>query len=157
MEYSIKEVMVDDYAPNTQRKTTPRKNGSGIDPAFTKKEWDRIKGLEEYTARVITDYCHNDNPNQFTDYKGCTMKNKSPKPEVKSESVLNSHYANMKIQPREAMMAWLSPEQLAGFYLGSTIKYLGRFNVQSVSKGGLNDLLKARDYLNWLIELESKD
>jgi hypothetical protein len=82
---------------------------------------------------------------------------KKGKKEVKNESGLNSHYSNMKIQPREAMVAWMTPEQITGFYLGNTIKYLSRFNIHSVNKGGLNDLLKARDYLNWLIEFESKD
>lgn len=66
------------------------------------------------------------------------------------------HYRGMKIQPWEAMAAWLSAEQLTGFHLGNVIKYLARFNATAMGKGGLTDLYKARDYLNQLIALEEE-
>lgn len=68
-----------------------------------------------------------------------------------------NHYLNMGIQPWDAMRAWLSPEQFAGFLLGNCIKYLARFNAKATGKGGLPDLLKARHYLEKLIELESRE
>lgn len=66
----------------------------------------------------------------------------------------SAHYRALKLQPLEAMAAWLSAEQLTGFYLGNVIKYLARFNVKAAGKGGLDDLEKARDYLERLLELE---
>lgn len=67
-----------------------------------------------------------------------------------------AHYRALKIQPWEVMAAWLNAEQLTGFYLGNVIKYLARFNVTAMGKGGLADLYKARDYLNQLIALEEE-
>ena len=72
------------------------------------------------------------------------------------------YYAAMAQQPIDVIRANLSPEQLTGFYLGNVIKYVLRFNVNPAlsgthGKGGLADLKKARDYLDWLIDLESQD
>lgn len=64
------------------------------------------------------------------------------------------HYQTMKVQPIDAMRAWLSAEQLTGFFLGNAIKYLARFNAKAPGKGGLSDLRKAREYLDWLIQIE---
>lgn len=69
----------------------------------------------------------------------------------------NSHYAAMKLEPIEAMKAWMSQEQMTGFLLGNVIKYLARFNCAAPGKGGETDLLKARDYLNQLINLEGQE
>ena len=68
----------------------------------------------------------------------------------------SAHYQAMKIQPWEVWEAWLSPEQVTGAYLANCLKYLGRFNVNAPHKGGLDDLYKARDYLNRLIALEEE-
>jgi hypothetical protein len=59
------------------------------------------------------------------------------------------HYLNMGVQPWKAMEAWMSPEAFAGFLRGNTIKYLARAD----KKGGLEDLLKARHYIDKLIEV----
>lgn len=67
------------------------------------------------------------------------------------------HYLNMGIQPWDAMQCWLSPEQFTGFLLGNSVKYLARFNARTDGKGGLPDLLKARHYLEKLIELENRE
>ena len=64
-----------------------------------------------------------------------------------SEQVGGDHYAVMKIQPIEFIMA----NQL-GFCEGNVIKYLCRYK----RKNGLEDLKKARQYLDFLIERESK-
>lgn len=71
-----------------------------------------------------------------------------------SDNSSSEHYQKLSVQPWDAMAAWLSLEQLTGFYLGNAIKYLARFNMRAVGKGGLSDLEKARDYLDRLLELE---
>ena len=63
------------------------------------------------------------------------------------------HYQSKKIQPWEAMEAWMSPEQFEGFLRGNVIKYIARYK----DKDGLKDVQKARHYLDKLIEcLESR-
>ena len=64
-----------------------------------------------------------------------------------SKQVGGDHYAVMKIQPIEFIMA----NQL-GFCEGNVIKYLCRYK----RKNGLEYLKKARQYLDFLIEREGK-
>ena len=64
-----------------------------------------------------------------------------------SEQVGGDHYAVMKIQPIEFILA-----NELGFCEGNVIKYLCRYK----RKNGLEDLKKARQYLDFLIEKESK-
>lgn len=64
------------------------------------------------------------------------------------EQVGGTHYRDMDIQPWDAMRAWMSPEQFRGYLRGCTLKYLARCDV----KGGIEDLRKARHYLDKLIE-----
>jgi len=59
------------------------------------------------------------------------------------------HYMNMGVQPWKAMESWLTPEQFAGFLRGNAIKYLARCDV----KGGLDDIKKARHYIDKLVEV----
>jgi hypothetical protein len=59
------------------------------------------------------------------------------------------HYMALGVQPWDAMEAWMSPEAFAGFLRGNAIKYLAR----TEKKGGVEDLKKARHYLDKLIEL----
>ena len=59
-----------------------------------------------------------------------------------------THYADKKIQPIDAMIEWMSPEEIEGFYRGNVIKYIARYK----DKNGLEDLEKCKDYLNRLIE-----
>jgi hypothetical protein len=58
------------------------------------------------------------------------------------------HYTTKAVQPWTAMQAWMPPEQFAGFLRGNAIKYLARCD----DKGGVEDLKKARHYLDKLIE-----
>lgn len=58
------------------------------------------------------------------------------------------HYLNMGIQPWDAMRAWMSPEEFQGFLRGNVIKYVARCE----AKGGVQDLRKARHYLDTLID-----
>lgn len=60
------------------------------------------------------------------------------------------HYTSKKVQPWAAMEAWMTPEQFSGFLRGNAIKYLARCD----DKGGVEDLKKARHYLDRLIELQ---
>ena len=61
------------------------------------------------------------------------------------------HYRNKAIQPWDAMEAWFSPDEVKGFMRGNALKYLARYR----DKGGVEDLRKARHYLDKLIELET--
>lgn len=64
-----------------------------------------------------------------------------------------SHYASKFIQPWDAMTAWMTPEQFQGFLWGNVIKYSARWP----DKGGVQDLHKARHYLEKLIEVLEGD
>ena len=56
-----------------------------------------------------------------------------------------NHYKDMKIQPVEYIQA-----NNLGFCEGSVIKYVSRFK----SKGGVEDLRKAKHFIDLLIEAE---
>jgi len=58
-----------------------------------------------------------------------------------------THYKEQDIQPWDAIHAWG-----LGFFSGNVVKYVARHN----QKGGINDLRKARHYLDKLIELHTK-
>ena len=58
-----------------------------------------------------------------------------------------SHYKDMPIQPIEYIM-----KNNIGFMEGNAIKYISRWR----SKGGVEDLKKARHYLDMLIEFEEQ-
>jgi hypothetical protein len=63
-----------------------------------------------------------------------------------------THYTTKSIQPWEAMQAWMSEEEFCGFLRGNCLKYLVRYK----DKGGVEDLRKARHYLDKLIEMNVK-
>ena len=58
-----------------------------------------------------------------------------------------SHYKEQDIQPWDAIHAWE-----LGFFSGNVVKYVARHH----KKGGVDDLRKARHYLDKLIELHTK-
>jgi hypothetical protein len=60
------------------------------------------------------------------------------------------HYRTKDIQPWTAMQAWMTPEQFKGFLWGNVIKYIARWQ----DKGGVEDLRKARHYMDKLIEVQ---
>lgn len=73
-------------------------------------------------------------------------------PSVTSTQVGGSHYIDTKVQPWDAMEAWMTPLEFRGFLRGNAIKYLARAN----KKGAfLQDVLKAQHYLNKLVEYET--
>ena len=59
-----------------------------------------------------------------------------------------SHYSHGEIECIDAIAAALTPDELKGFVKGNVIKYLWR----TEHKGGLEDLKKARWYLDYLIK-----
>jgi len=61
------------------------------------------------------------------------------------------HYKNMGVQPWVAMESWMTPEQFAGFLRGNAIKYLARCD----AKGGIDDIKKARHYIDKLVEVRN--
>ena len=63
------------------------------------------------------------------------------------------HYKNMGVQPWKAMESWMTPEQFAGFLRGNAIKYLARCD----AKGGIDDVKKARHYIDKLVEVREDD
>ena len=65
------------------------------------------------------------------------------------QQVGGSHYKNMNVQPWVAMESWMTTEQFAGFLRGNAIKYLARCDV----KGGIDDIKKARHYIDKLVEV----
>ena len=68
------------------------------------------------------------------------------------------HYKSLKIQPWDAMEAWLTPAQFRGFLLGSALAYLARVNTKGVDgKGGMQDIKKARHYLDRIIEIHEAE
>ena len=67
---------------------------------------------------------------------------------VSAIQIGGDHYKNQKVQPWDAMEALMSPDQFKGFLRGNVIKYIARCD----KKGGLEDLKKARHYLDKLSE-----
>ena len=65
----------------------------------------------------------------------------------KSTQVGGTHYAEMSVQPWDAMRAWMSPEEYTGYHVGTVLGYLSRHK----KKGGLTDIQKAKHHLEELI------
>lgn len=67
------------------------------------------------------------------------------KPAVDTRQVGGNHYTTLDIQPWEII-----ERNNLGFFEGNALKYILRFR----AKGGVEDLEKARHYLDKLIEME---
>lgn len=65
------------------------------------------------------------------------------------------HYRRGNVQPWEAMQAWFSPEEFEGYLRGNVIKYIARCNDKHDTP--LDDLYKAKHYLEMLIEVNEPD
>lgn len=68
--------------------------------------------------------------------------------EALNQQIGGSHYKDMRIQPVEFILA-----NNLGFCVGNCIKYLCRYK----NKNGKEDLLKAKHYIELLIEAEYAD
>lgn len=65
-----------------------------------------------------------------------------------------SHYAgNGGIECIDAIRASMSTEEFCGYCKGNVLKYAWRY----AGKNGVEDLEKAKVYLNWLIEAREKE
>jgi saccharopine dehydrogenase-like NADP-dependent oxidoreductase len=67
---------------------------------------------------------------------------------VNYDATTPSHYQGKTIQVFDVLNEFLTIEANQGFYVGNVIKYVVRFK----GKNGKEDLLKAREYLNKLID-----
>lgn len=76
-----------------------------------------------------------------------TSEHRASQSKPSSTQVGGSHYASMKIQP----FAYIHANGI-GFAEGCVIKYVSRWK----AKGGIEDLKKARHFLDLLIEQEEK-
>lgn len=65
-----------------------------------------------------------------------------------ADQIAGDHYKKLKIQPVE----YIHTNQIP-FIEGSVIKYVSRWK----SKGGIEDLKKARHFIDLLIELETRN
>jgi hypothetical protein len=63
--------------------------------------------------------------------------------------VTPDYYKGKSIQVFDVLNEFLTPEANAGFFVGNIIKYIVRYR----GKNGRADLLKARDYLDKLLEV----
>ncbi len=57
------------------------------------------------------------------------------------------HYQGKTMQVFDVLDEFLTPEAVAGFHVGNVIKYVLRYK----NKGGIEDLKKARSYLDKMI------
>jgi len=64
------------------------------------------------------------------------------------KQVAGTHYKDMPIQPVEYIHA-----NALGYFEGNVVKYISRWR----KKGGMDDLRKAKHYVELLIELETKN
>lgn len=71
-----------------------------------------------------------------------TLKHKNPPPD---------HYATGGIETIDFIEAKLSEEEFIGFCKGNVIKYLSRCRYKGTE---YLDMKKARDYLDWAIQVE---
>lgn len=79
------------------------------------------------------------------------MSNESGDPNA-HDFAKQPHYAH-GIEPIEFMRSRFLPDEFRGFLRGNCIKYLSRYT----DKGGVEDLRKARVYLDWLIQHHCED
>lgn len=79
-----------------------------------------------------------------------THESQPPAPNnASSYQVGGEHYRKKRVQPWTAMESWMTKEEFEGFLRGNVIKYIARYK----DKDGLNDVYKAKHYLERLIEL----
>jgi hypothetical protein len=63
------------------------------------------------------------------------------------------HYNRGTVQPIDFMEGSFTPEEYRGFLKGQVIKYIARYRYKGTA---VEDLQKARQYLDWLIAFERK-
>ncbi len=73
----------------------------------------------------------------------------NPVERLDQRQVGGDHYSKLTITPWQALEAWLTPEELRGYFKGEAIVYLAR----EMSKAGPLDVAKARHVLQKLEEV----
>ena len=63
------------------------------------------------------------------------------------------HYDRAAIQPIDFMESNFTPDEYQGYLKGQVVKYIARYRYKGTP---VPDLVKARTYLNWLIEFMDK-
>jgi hypothetical protein len=63
------------------------------------------------------------------------------------------HYAVGQIQPIDFFESNFTKDEYCGYLKGNIIKYVARYRLKGTP---MADLIKARVYLDWLIEFEEK-
>ncbi len=106
---------------------------------------DRLKLLEEYTSPYWEDisatwYCGDPYDVAYEEGANYRKRVKLTKPSVE-------HYKNREEDQSIEPIDYIVSNDI-GFLEGNVIKYMRRH----LKKGGVDDLLKARIYLNWMIE-----
>lgn len=82
-----------------------------------------------------------------------TFKKHEGQETTKSDTVMHpSHYCQGGIECIKAIEASMTSEEFQGYCKGNVMKYIWRFR----EKNGLEDLKKARVYLEWMIESKEK-
>lgn len=80
------------------------------------------------------------------------IPNGEPGPKVQ-DVAHQSHYTECGIQPIDYMRANMTQNEFMAYCIGNVIKYVSRYK----RKNGLEDLKKAKVYLDWTIERMSND
>ena len=82
------------------------------------------------------------------DYAGALAKLSIRKPKQVDPVEQPDHYNKGAIEAIEAIKASMHPQEYKGYLKGNCLKYLWRYEY----KNGVEDLRKARVYLDWLIK-----
>lgn len=72
----------------------------------------------------------------------------APAPQANTLQVGGRHYKHLKFETWDVIADWG-----LGYFDGNAVKYLSRWR----NKGGVEDLRKARHYIDKLIEMETRD
>ena len=106
----------------------------------------KIKGDDGYTVNI---YKENSDIYDYKIIKSYPVPDNISYWEPTPDNVTNpSHYTNGNIETIDYLKDTLSKEQYEGFCRGNVLKYLSRYP----HKNGVEDLNKAKTYLEWLIE-----
>lgn len=116
---------------NSKSKAGERKEAKKIESEEIKNRLSRQMGADKIDWKVVAREC------QFDALKELQESNAVHKP---------SHYNNGKYECIEVMREVYGKEMVDHFIICNAFKYLWRYQ----QKGGNQDLLKAREYLNML-------
>lgn len=72
----------------------------------------------------------------------------APRPAAAPDAIRPDHYTPGQFEAIKVMRAWATPEQYQGFLRLTALKYISRMGKKGPA---LEDVKKARQYLDWLI------